>query len=127
MNFQSILLYLKLLAGRGTNGGWVDGRTDGSVGKSLEHATLAAKVTTTTTSFQTAPPHSYNKGGPWLFWMANAKATLILSMEKKFHTYICRVQHRSGYKRSPFLVWTFSRCFSIYCAITDANFTIYNL
>ena len=76
LNFQSILLYLKLLAGRGTNGGWVDGRTDGSVGKSLEHATLAAKVTTTTTSFQTAPPHSYNKGGPWLFWMANAKATL---------------------------------------------------
>ena len=76
LNFQSILLYLKLLAGRWTNGGWVDSRTDGSVGKSLEHATLAAKVTTTTTSFQTAPPHSYNKGGPWLFWMANAKATL---------------------------------------------------
>ena len=57
-------------------GGWSNGLTDGSVGKSLEHATLAAKVTTTTTSFQTAPPHSYNKGGPWLFWMANAKATL---------------------------------------------------
>ena len=92
-------------------GGWSNGLTDGSVGKSLEHATLAAKVTTT--SFQTAPPHSYNKGGPWLFWMANAKATLT-KHGKKFHTYIC-IEYNTGLAINValFLVWAFSRCFSI--------------
>ena len=93
----------------------MDGRTDGSVGKSLEHATLAAKVTTTTTSFQTAPPHSYNKGGPWLFWMANAKATLTKHGKKISYLHLYRVQHSTGVAINValFLVWAFSRCFSI--------------